>query len=81
MSKIMTPKQRKALAFIATLASGAVNGYHLKVCGYGNTGTLQQLQDRGYVRAVGNGHCAFPSNAQWRITEKGKRAVKMGDAA
>jgi hypothetical protein len=37
--------------------------------------TLEVLSRKGFVRAVGNGHFAFPRTASWQITPAGQKAV------
>ena len=63
----LTPIQRKALS---KLRDGDKSAYGLRV----SLSTLQTLQSKGLVRAVGVGHTAMPTSAQWQITEAGRTA-------
>lgn len=73
--KPMTEKQRAALAFIAGQVGGRTSAYNLKIKRMGNLTTLRQLSALGMVRAIGQGHSAFPQSGEWMITEKGRAHV------
>jgi len=77
MNKPMTEKQSAALAFIADQVGGKTSAYDLKIKGMGNLGVIRQLAGRGMLRAVGIGHSAFPRNAAWVITDKGRAHVAI----
>lgn len=37
--------------------------------------TLEALNRLGLVSVIGQGHIAFPTSGQWRITDAGKAAI------
>ena len=72
----MTPRQKQALEFIASKPMGRTCGYDLKRNRLGNTQTLKQLAAKGMCEPVGLGHMAMPQTADYRITDKGREAIK-----
>jgi len=72
----VTETQRSAPEFIANQPKGQTCGYTLKRNLVGNTGTLKRLASRKLVEPIGLGHMAFPANAMYRITAKGRAALE-----
>lgn len=67
----LTPTQRKALAGLKDESSSA---FSLRV----SLTTLEALQSKGLVRAIGLGHMAMPRSAAWQITQAGLAALSGG---
>ena len=67
----LTKIQISALKFLAKRALHCASGYELRIEKCGNTGTLNQLHEKGLTKPIGQGHIAFPSNANWQLTPMG----------
>lgn len=69
----LTAAQAHALKSMAASERGAISAYAARV----SVATMYALSKRGFARAIGTGHMAFPANGDWSITTEGRAALAL----